>query len=88
MLAVQQIDKDVVRTDRSHPYYKGSSDEGRRHVGTLKSVSKNFRDKIIPWPIFLNSETFSMYIIPTDLSFFLPPPPPPPQAHTTQLPDT
>ena len=42
VLAVQQIDKDVVRTDRSHPYYKGTSDEGRRHVGTLKSVSKKF----------------------------------------------
>ena len=30
---VQQIDKDVVRTDRSHPYYRG---EGNRHVGALR----------------------------------------------------
>ena len=30
---ILQIDKDVVRTDRSHPYYRG---EGNRHVGTLK----------------------------------------------------
>ena len=30
---LHQVDKDVVRTDRSHPYYKG---EGNRHVGTLR----------------------------------------------------
>ena len=40
MVGVQQIDKDVVRTDRSHPYYKGDREEGRRHVGTLKYVCR------------------------------------------------
>jgi hypothetical protein len=42
VVAVQQIDKDVVRTDRSHPYYKGDRDEGRRHVGTLKHILLNY----------------------------------------------
>ena len=33
MVMVHQIDKDVVRTDRSHPYYQGDENT---HVGTLK----------------------------------------------------
>ena len=31
---LKQIDKDVLRTDRAHPYYRG--EEGIRHVGKLK----------------------------------------------------
>ena len=30
---VQQVDKDVVRTDRSNPYYRG---EGNQHIALLR----------------------------------------------------
>lgn len=36
---IQQIDKDVVRTDRSNPYYRG---EDNQHIQTLKNILLNY----------------------------------------------
>ena len=44
MTMVHQIDKDVVRTDRSHPYYQGDENT---HVGTLKYGGSQYTCRVM-----------------------------------------
>ncbi|KAL5473150.1 hypothetical protein EMCRGX_G027598 [Ephydatia muelleri] len=37
--AVEQVEKDIVRTDRSHPYYRGEENE---HIAVMKNILRNY----------------------------------------------